>query len=102
MLVHGWDIARASGLEWTIPPELACVAIEGFVLPMIDVIGGGDPHHEPLASCEVRLRGGGRFVLGLTEAGLAVDPPSDRVDLHISADPVTMLLSILGRNGSRL
>jgi uncharacterized protein (TIGR03083 family) len=102
-LVHGWDIARGSGREWTIPPDLARLAIEGFVLPLIEGLGVGDPgQHEPLASCEIRLRGGGRFVLALTEAGLAVDPSSERVDLRISADPVAMLLSILGRGPGRL
>lgn len=102
MLVHGWDIARASGLEWTIPADLACVAIEGFLLAIIGELGTSDPHHAPQASCEIRLRGGGRFVLGLTEAGPAVYPGLDKVDLHLSADPSAMLLSILGRSGSRL
>jgi len=102
MLVHGWDVARGSGLEWTIPPDLARVAIEGFVLAAIDGLGTSDPRYEPSASCEVRLRGGGRFVLALTEAGPAVDPSSDRVDLRMSADPAVMLLGISGRGGSRL
>ena len=102
MLVHGWDIVRAAGLEWTIPADLACVGIEGFILAIIGELGTSDPHHEPLAECEIRLRGGGRFVLALTEAGPAVFPPGDRVDLNLSADPAGLLLSILGRGGSRL
>jgi uncharacterized protein (TIGR03083 family) len=102
VLVHGWDIAHACGLEWTIPPGLARLAIEGFVLEVIAGLGTSDPRYAPSASCEIRLRGGGRFVLALTEAGPAVYPSSARVDLRMSADPVAMLLSILGRGGSRL
>ena len=105
MLVHGWDVARAAGLGWTIPPHLARVAIEGFVLAAVDGLGrkAGDPGRRgPTASCEVRLRGGARFVLALTGAGIAVHPRLDRVDLRISADPATMLLAISGRGGSRL
>jgi len=97
MLVHGWDIARAAELEWTIPSDLACVAIEGFILALIGELGTTDPHNELLASCEIRLRGGGRFVLALTQAGPAVFAPRDRVDLRISADPAAMLLVMLGR-----
>jgi uncharacterized protein (TIGR03083 family) len=102
MLLHGSDIARGAGLEWTISPDLARLAIEGFVLAAIGGLGASDPRHEPLASCEIRLRGGGRFVLALTEAGPAVFPPRDRVDLRMSADPVAMLIGISGRGGSRL
>lgn len=102
MLVHGWDLARACGLEWTIPPDLARVAIEGFVLAIIAGLGTSDARYEPSASCEIRLRGGGRFVLALTEAGPAVYPARDRVDLRVSADPAVMLLGILGRGDNRL
>ena len=103
MLVHGWDVASGSGLTWTIPAGLARLAIEGFVLAAIDGLGASDPRqHEPTASCDIRLRGGGRFVLALTEAGPAVYPSRDRVDLRMSADPVAMLLGISGRGGSRL
>lgn len=102
MLLHGLDIARGGGLEWKIPPDLAVLAIEGFVLPAIAGLGDSDPRHELSASCQIRLRGGGRFVLARTEAGPAVFPSSDRVDLRMSADPVTMLVAFSGRGGSRL
>jgi uncharacterized protein (TIGR03083 family) len=100
MLVHGWDVAHGAGLEWTIPPDLACLAIEGFTLAAVAGLGTSDPRHEPSASCEIRLRGGGSFVLALTEAGPAVFPSSDGVDLRMSADPVAMLLGISGRGDS--
>lgn len=101
MLLHGWDVAHSSGLEWPIPAHLALVAIEGFVLPAVARLGGGDGQQEPTSSCEIRLRGGGRFVLALTPTGVAILPPGRRVDLRMSADPAAMLLAMSGRGGSR-
>jgi uncharacterized protein (TIGR03083 family) len=102
MLLHGWDVAHAAGRQWTIPPDLARLAIEGFVLRAIAGLGTSDPRHQSSASCEIRLRGGGRFVLALTDAGPAVFAPRDRVDLRMSVDPATMLIGMSGRGGSRL
>jgi uncharacterized protein (TIGR03083 family) len=102
MLLHGWDVARAGGLDWTVPPDLARLAIEGFVIVAIAGLGTSDPRLESSASCEIRLRGGGRFVLAVTEAGPAIFPSLDRVDLRISADPAALLLGMSGRGPSRL
>src|SRR5207248_11204610 len=102
MLIHGWDIARGSGLEWIIPANLARLAIEGCIVPTLHGLAGTEARElETSAACEIRLRGGGRFVLALTAAGLAVNPSCDRVDLHIAADPAAMLLGMSGRGGSR-
>src|SRR5205807_10488758 len=69
---------------------------------IIAELGTSDLRDEPRATCEIRLRGGGRFVLALTDAGPSILRAGDGVDLHLSADPPAMLLSILGRSGSRL
>lgn len=103
MLLHGWDAARGARLKWTIPPDLARLAIEGFYLAMIPASGNGyRARQRRPAACEVRLRGGGRFVLSMTDSGPAVSAASDRVDLRVSADPTIMLLVMSGRGGRRL
>jgi hypothetical protein len=38
-------------------------------------------------------------VLVQTTDGVVVEPPGRRVDLHIAADPVTMVLMMSGRTG---
>jgi uncharacterized protein (TIGR03083 family) len=102
VLVHGWDVARGSGLPWRIAREPACVAIEGFYAVAIPATGDSDRPAGPRGTAEIRLRGGGRFVITSTDTGPAVLPTSDHVDLRISADPATMLLAMSGRGGSRL
>ena len=102
LLLHGYDVARGAGLEWTIRPELARLAIEGFYLA---VIPAGDsanrPHQRRPPACEVRLRGGGSFVLSTTDAGPVVGATTERVYLPNAADTATKLVSMSGR-GDRL
>lgn len=103
MLLHGRDAARGSRLTWTIPPDLARVAIEGFCLTMIPLSGKANQRHQGRpTTCEVRLRGDGRFVVSMTASGPAVLAATDRVDLRISADPTTLLLAMSGRGGRRI
>jgi hypothetical protein len=103
MLLHGRDAAHSSRLKWTIPHDLARLAIEGFCLAMIPLSGKADrPHQGRPTACEVRLRGGGRFVVSMTDSGPAVLAASNRVDLRISADPTTLLIAMSGRDRRRL
>ena len=100
LAVHGRDIARASGVDWPLHPEAARVAVEGFYAPIIAAMGGPDAGEGPLlASCEIRVRGGHRFVVARTPGGVAVLASAPRVDLHLSGDPVTLLLVMGGRSG---
>lgn len=102
MLLHGRDVARGARLEWTIPPDLARLAIEGFYAVVLGALGTGEWPDDPRSACEIRLRGGGRFVLAVTDSGPSVRASSASVGLRMSADPATMLLAMSGRGGSRL
>jgi hypothetical protein len=102
LVLHGRDIAHGAKLRWRIDPLDARISIEGFYLPVIAELGGmsvspGDGKRT--TSCEIRLRRGGRWVFAGSESGLAVLPSGPKVDLHISADPVEMLLVMSGRSG---
>ena len=84
LLVHGLDIARASGQPWRIDRADALLAIAG-VMTMV-------PHYLKTsldATFEVRLRGGPRYLIG----------PGAKPDCWISADPEAFLLVGFGRTG---
>lgn len=96
-IVHGYDIALSDGQPWRIEPSHAALVLEGFIVP---VLQAADPHTfvDPKASgvratYEVRFRGAGRHLFVFDHGALTIEKPSSRkVDCHISADPVAMLL----------
>lgn len=104
LLVHGYDIASASGLEWKIDPEHASLALAGGGTPVINAADRLAFTHPARARgfqgrLEVRLRGYDRFTF-VFDDGLRVEQDSSvPVDVHVSADPVWMLLLMLGRVG---
>jgi hypothetical protein len=89
-------------VHWRIEPAHASLAIVGGALPII----GGSPeswlnkNYDPTvrARVEFRLRGFERYAFVLDD-GLRVEcPPTTRkADAHVSADPATLLLVMLGR-----
>jgi hypothetical protein len=99
-LVHGHDIARASGRRWPIARSDAAIA--GRFLPLLfrcltpaARASFVDPAvaRDASACFDVRVREGGRNFFVFERGVLTVEDPSDRpVDCHISADPVAFLL----------
>jgi uncharacterized protein (TIGR03083 family) len=104
-LIHGHDIAKATGRPWPIQRHHALLAIEAFVMPLIAALPptafmnqeqGGSFR----ARIELRLRGGRRTVMVFDRGSLTLDPGRARdVDAHISADPPTFMLVFIGRQG---
>jgi uncharacterized protein (TIGR03083 family) len=95
--VHGWDIARAVDGVWPIDPhhvELIFQGVEEIVPGWVD----RDTARGISAVFELKLRGEGRRVFAFHDGALDVNPVSaPRVDVHISADPVALLLVLYGR-----
>ncbi|MCU1648427.1 MAG: maleylpyruvate isomerase family mycothiol-dependent enzyme [Nocardia sp.] len=96
-VVHGFDIARALGRPWPIEPAHVPLIMDGLnqVTP-----GWVDPNpaDNHTATYEYRLRGFTRYVYRFQDGQLTVDPDiATRIDVHISADPVTALLLNYGR-----
>jgi hypothetical protein len=54
-VVHGHDVARASGLDWPVPDRLAALVLRAFLLPMLCVTNAA-PFPTPW-SVELRLAG---------------------------------------------
>jgi hypothetical protein len=98
-VIHGLDLARATGRRWTVERRHARLAFEGFICPMYRSLGRPEFAVNALraagvrATYDVRVRGGGRWFLVFEDGGLAIEPPSDRpVDCRMWADPRAVML----------
>jgi uncharacterized protein (TIGR03083 family) len=85
LLVHGWDLDRAP-----IPPRAAAIAAPAAlsVLPLV-VRPGTTPRHATLA---FRVRGHTDVVVTIDGDDVSVDNGAHKVDVRMSAEPVTFLL----------
>jgi hypothetical protein len=98
-LVHGYDIARATGRRWAIPPSEARAVIMGLLPLLPDYVEPAEAAGFR-ARFEVRLRGGcdARTVLAFEDGALTVEQPDGvRSDSYLSADPAAFLLVAYGR-----
>jgi hypothetical protein len=104
-LIHGHDIARATGRPWSIQCHHALLAVEGAVLPLIAALPptafvNQDKASSFRARFELRLRGGRRTVMVFDRGSLTLDTGRSRdVDARISADPSALMLVFIGRQG---
>jgi hypothetical protein len=102
-LLHGHDIAEATGRPWPIQRHHALLAIEGGVLPFIAALPptafvNQEKAESFRARFEVRLRGGGSTVMDFDRGSLTLDTAGTRdIDAHISADPAALMLVFIGR-----
>ena len=101
LLVHGYDIARASGRRFVIPPSEALRYFEGFMLEVVrnaPSVGFFDGLSRDVGDVrwELRLKGARpmRFEYVGGELRLA---SSATADVRISADPAAMLLVMYNR-----
>jgi hypothetical protein len=102
LLVHGFDMATATNGAWTIAPAHAALAIVGAAVPIVTAAGPTafvDPKRAQgfRARFDVRLRGHQRFTFVFDDGMTIDDDTSEPVDAHVSADPVSLLLLMLGR-----
>lgn len=103
-VVHAYDIARAAGRSWRIEPSHAAMALGRFVFrvfqaapPRMFVNAANAAGLR--ATYDIRLRGADRFYFVFNDGDFTVEEPSSRrVDCHISADPVAMLLVTFARS----
>jgi uncharacterized protein (TIGR03083 family) len=98
LLVHGWDIARASGQSWRIERGEALQVIAG-VMAMVPDYLDRDRAAGVQASFELRLRGGPRYLISVADRTARVTSGGGPADCWISADPAAFLLVGFGRVG---
>jgi hypothetical protein len=102
-LVHGHDIAQATGRPWPIQRHHALLAVEGAALPLIAALPPTAFMNQEQAGnfrarFDLRLRGGGRTMMIFDRGSLTLEPGGARdVDAHISADPTALMLVFIGR-----
>jgi hypothetical protein len=102
-LIHGHDIATATGRPWPIRRHHALLAIEGAVLPLIAALPptamvNQDRAGSFRARFDLRLRGGRRTLMVFDRGSLTIEAGDARdVDAHLSADPAALMLVFIGR-----
>lgn len=97
VLVHGFDIARGAGLPWRIDPDHANLAHRAY-LPLLPYAVDADKAAHLQVSVDLRIRGMEPHVLVVENGALRVEPSSgQRVDVHMSVDPVAYLLLVWNR-----
>jgi uncharacterized protein (TIGR03083 family) len=97
-VIHGIDIARASGQKWPISRGDALVVVAGVMAMVPDYVD------RKLAAglhitYELRFRGGSSYRVAIDDGSARVVGPAGPVDCVISADPVAFLLVGYGRTG---
>ncbi|MDT5050371.1 MAG: hypothetical protein QOJ56_1012 [Mycobacterium sp.] len=95
-LVHGLDIARAANRPWRIGRDDALLVIPA-VLSLAPKYLRPSRTKDLNISFELRMRGGCRYRVAITDDTGVVTAPGEKADCVITADPVAFLLIGLGR-----
>ncbi|MEU4704614.1 maleylpyruvate isomerase N-terminal domain-containing protein [Nonomuraea dietziae] len=104
-LIHGHDIAAATGRSWLIRRHHALLAVEGGVLPLIEALPPAalldqEKARSFQARIDLRLRGVSRTLMVFDRGSLTLEAGDARdVDAHLSADPAALMLVFIGRQG---
>jgi uncharacterized protein (TIGR03083 family) len=97
--VHGRDIALAAGRSWTIPRENAVLSIESL-MPVLPHYLNEDTARDLDAVFGLHLRSGSTSYATVAGGSLGMSSTRpDRVDCHLSVDPVEYVLVGFGRKG---
>jgi uncharacterized protein (TIGR03083 family) len=95
-LVHGLDIARAAHRPWSIGRDDALLVIPA-VLSLAPQYLRPSRTKDLNISFELRMRGGCRYRMAITDGAGVVTAAGEKADCVITADPVAFLLLGLGR-----
>jgi hypothetical protein len=97
VLVHGYDIADVSGLDWPIASDHAALAVGGLLPVFPHVI---DPTQAAGFDARIgfRIRGGREATLTFDDGVLRIETADGQpVDCRLSVDPATYLLVSFNR-----
>lgn len=97
LLVHGHDIAKATGQPWPVADDDARLAPRA-ALRLVPAYVSPDTARGHTGGYDLRIRGGPRLVTRFTEGRASLEQPEGApVDCHILAAPVALLLVLYGR-----
>ncbi|WP_367139123.1 maleylpyruvate isomerase N-terminal domain-containing protein [Saccharothrix sp. HUAS TT1] len=101
LLIHGWDIARAVGAPWAIPPHEAGLFFDLFIVGMVrhDVgsLLDGEPPRDRRIAVAFRSRHTNPVTLVLHRGRVSVEEPGGPVDVRLGFDPAALHLVLFGR-----
>jgi hypothetical protein len=96
-LLHGYDMARGIGRQWTITVEEAQVIFDA-VRAMMPLLLNPDTSKDLVATYKLHVGRGSAFVVRVADGQATVNPPGrPRVDCHVAGTPVALLLVGYGR-----
>lgn len=94
-VVHGLDIARATGIGWEIDPADALLIIPGIMSVAPEYLRPSAAAAQ--VSFELRIRGANHYRMAVDRGTAVVTAAGARTDCVITADPVAFLLLGYGR-----
>lgn len=99
-LVHGYDVAAAAGRPWPIAASDAKLVLRALI-SMMPLAANPVTTAGVHARYKMSIRGGGpRIVVSVDDGKVSVEAAQPgRVDCHLSAEAVTLLLVVYGRIG---
>ncbi|ANN21930.1 hypothetical protein SD37_21750 [Amycolatopsis orientalis] len=102
--IHGWDIARALKLPWTIPPADAALFFDLFLVGVLSqdigrLLDTGEPPRDRRIAVAFRSAYTAPVVLVLHRGRVTVEEPGGPVDARISFDPASLNLMLFHRVG---
>ncbi|MEG8181963.1 maleylpyruvate isomerase family mycothiol-dependent enzyme [Nocardia terpenica] len=104
LLIHGRDIAQATGSRWDMPQEYAGQFMDLFVRGMTRhgigrVLHHDGPPNERRVAVEFRSRYTNPMTLVLDHEHVTLGQPGDPADVRIGFEPVAFNLMMFGRMG---
>jgi uncharacterized protein (TIGR03083 family) len=97
VLVHGHDIAKATGCPWPVAADDARLALRA-ALRLTSAYVNPDTARGHSGGYDLRIRGGPRVVIRFTDGRASLEQPGGvPVDCHILAAPVALLFVLYGR-----
>ncbi|MEV0459907.1 maleylpyruvate isomerase N-terminal domain-containing protein [Catellatospora methionotrophica] len=102
LVVHGWDIARATRTPWPMDPLLAGQFFDLFLLGVTRggygaLLDHGAPVRPGRIAVDFRSPYTTPAMLVLTDGAVTVEDPDPRADVRLAFDPPTLNLMLFGR-----
>ncbi|OLF17228.1 maleylpyruvate isomerase N-terminal domain-containing protein [Actinophytocola xanthii] len=102
LLIHGHDIARATGADWEIPAADAALFFEAFFVELLrrdigDLLANDEPPRERRIAVEFRSDHTTPVTLVLHRGEVSVEEPGGPTDVRIRFDPATVNLMLFHR-----
>ncbi|MDG4793953.1 maleylpyruvate isomerase family mycothiol-dependent enzyme [Micromonospora sp. WMMD1082] len=102
LLIHGYDVARATGRPWSLPGREAALYLELFMVGVVRhgygrLVDGGAPPSERRIVVEFRSAYTEPVRFQLLRGRVSFPDPSVRPDVRIDYDPGTLNLVMFGR-----